>query len=187
MSREDPVAIRRGWLVGITLAFMLNVLVAGCAGTPPQPRPKTAAPTPRPVQPGSSMAQPAARKIPSMEVQLRAEVRRWQGTRHKMGGTSRSGVDCSGFVQQLYRSIFNRSIPRSTALQVQSGQPVALTQLSPGDLVFFLPPYKVRHVGIYLGDGQFAHASTSKGVMISNLSETYWRNCYWTARRYIPN
>lgn len=104
-----------------------------------------------------------------------------------MGGSSRNGVDCSGFVQRLYRDLFDRPIPRSTSLQVQSGRPIERAQLIPGDLVFFKPPYKVRHVGIYLGHGEFAHASTSRGVMISNLSETYWRTCYWTARRYLAN
>jgi cell wall-associated NlpC family hydrolase len=87
----------------------------------------------------------------------------------------------------LYRDIFNRSIPRSTSLQVQSGRPVTLSRLRPGDLVFFKPPRKVRHVGIYLGNGEFAHTSASKGVMISELSETYWRKCYWTARRLLPD
>ncbi len=101
-----------------------------------------------------------------------------------MGGNSLRGVDCSGFVQQLYWDIFGRPIPRTTGLQVKSGSPVKKSRLCPGDLVFFKPPYKVRHVGIYLGQGEFAHASTSKGVMISNLAEDYWNRCYWTARRY---
>lgn len=101
-----------------------------------------------------------------------------------MGGNNLHGIDCSGFVQQLYRDIFGRLIPRTTALQVKSGSPVEKSRLCPGDLVFFRPPYKVRHVGIYLGRGEFAHASTSKGVMISNLTEDYWNRCYWTARRY---
>jgi probable lipoprotein NlpC len=104
-----------------------------------------------------------------------------------MGGTSRRGVDCSGFVQQVYRVVFHQAIPRTTALQVRSGRPVGRSRLVTGDLVFFKPPDKVRHVGIYLGDGQFAHASTSRGVIISSLSEPYWRHCYWTARRYLAS
>ena len=104
-----------------------------------------------------------------------------------MGGTNRSGVDCSGFVQQVYRDVFHQAIPRTTALQVRSGRPVGRGRLVPGDLVFFKPPDKVRHVGIYLGAGQFAHASASRGVIISNLSEAYWQHCYWTARRYLAS
>jgi cell wall-associated NlpC family hydrolase len=102
-----------------------------------------------------------------------------------MGGTTRRGVDCSGFVQKLYKEIFGKLIPRSSTLQVRSGKPVAVDQLSPGDLVFFKPPYKKNHVGIYLGRQEFAHASTSKGVVISSLSDDYWQECYWTARRYL--
>jgi cell wall-associated NlpC family hydrolase len=128
---------------------------------------------------------PSAPATHSIENRLRAEVRTWRATPHKMGGTSRSGVDCSGFVQQVYRDVFHQSIQRTTALQVRSGRPVESAQLRPGDLVFFKPPDKVRHVGIYLGAGEFAHASASRGVIISSLSEDYWRNCYWTARRYL--
>jgi cell wall-associated NlpC family hydrolase len=102
-----------------------------------------------------------------------------------MGGTRKSGVDCSGFVQRIFNDLFNITLPRSTALQVQTGIAVSIRHLRPGDLVFFHPPDKVRHVGIYLGRGEFVHASTSKGVTISRLNAAYWRNSYWTARR-IP-
>ena len=106
-----------------------------------------------------------------------------------MGGTTRQGIDCSGFVQRMYRDILGRRIPRSTALQVKSGQPIGKNQLHAGDLVFFKVPYKGRHVGIYLGRAEFAHASTSKGVTISSLEDNFWRQSYWTARRYLnaPN
>ena len=72
-------------------------------------------------------------------------------------------------------------------MQVRAGRPVGSGGLVPGDLVFFKPPDKVRHVGIYLGAGQFAHASASRGVIISNLSEAYWQHFYWTARRYLAS
>ena len=186
MNKEHLHNPRNRWF-WIVLCLILNAGVAGCAGPTPQSPPGTTASARDAVLPASGIVPPHAENLPSTETQLRAEIRKWQGTPHKLGGTSRGGVDCSGFVQHLYRAVYHQSIPRSTALQVQSGRPVALKQLSPGDLVFFKPPYKVRHVGIYLGEGQFAHASTSKGVMISNLSETYWRKCYWTARRYLPN
>jgi cell wall-associated NlpC family hydrolase len=185
MNKADLNSLSHGWF-WIALCFVMSVVVAGCAGSTPQSRPGSMAPAKEAVLPDSGIVQSRPPDIPSKESQLRAEVRRWQGTPHKMGGASRRGVDCSGFVQHLYRAVYHRSIPRSTALQVQSGRSVALNQLSPGDLIFFKPPYKIRHVGIYLGEGQFAHASASKGVMISNLSETYWRECYWTARRYLP-
>jgi len=137
---------------------------------------------PAPVQPGQS-ASPTDASDP-LEQRLRSEVRQWVGTPHRMGGGTRKGIDCSGFVQCLYEDIFQQQIPRSTALQVRAGQPINKTQLRPGDLVFFRIPYKGPHVGIYLGRTEFAHASTSKGVMVSSLGDDYWRTSYWTARRY---
>ena len=75
-------------------------------------------------------------------------------------------------------------LPRNTALQVQEGSPVSREDLAPGDLVFFRRG-GTRHVGIYLGDDEFIHASTSRGVTISNLDEDYYRRYYWTARRLL--
>ena len=123
----------------------------------------------------------------SLEARLRRAVRQWYGTPHRMGGTTHRGVDCSGFVQRIYQDVLNQRIPRSTALQIRSGKAITAKRLRPGDLVFFKPPYKVRHVGIYLGKGEFAHASTSKGVTISQLRNPYWRRAYYTARRYLPS
>ena len=120
-----------------------------------------------------------------MEQKLRAEVGIWKGTPHQMGGTTRQGVDCSAFVQRLYQDVFNQRIPRTTYLQVRSGQSVEKDLLRTGDLVFFKYPSKGRHVGIYLDQGEFTHASTSKGVTISSLENNYWRQFYWTARRYL--
>ncbi|MEJ2040119.1 MAG: NlpC/P60 family protein [Desulfosarcinaceae bacterium] len=175
------------WPIRSVVLLLIFALCTGCAETKPQYRPGSADSVQVNVPDRDPKLHRNAQAIPSTQARLRSEVRQWRGTPHKMGGTGRSGVDCSGFVQRLYRDIFNRSIPRSTALQVKSGRPVDFAHLSPGDLVFFRPPYKIRHVGIYLGKGEFAHASTSKGVMISKLSESYWRDCYWTARRYRSN
>jgi cell wall-associated NlpC family hydrolase len=122
-----------------------------------------------------------------VEEKLRSEVRQWEGTPHRMGGATRRGIDCSGFVQRLYRDVFALRIPRSTALQVTSGRPVGRNRLRAGDLVFFRIPPKKGHVGIYLGRSEFAHASSTRGVMISSLRERFWRRCYWTARRYLNN
>ena len=122
----------------------------------------------------------------SVEQQLRFLTREWQGTPYRMGGTSRRGVDCSGFVMTAYSDLFGIHLPRTTKAQVKTGFSVVQNQLQPGDLVFFRPPYKTRHVGIYLGRGEFAHASSSQGVTVSHLSNSYWRVAYWTARRVIP-
>ncbi len=109
----------------------------------------------------------------------------WKGTPYKYGGLSKNGVDCSGFVHQTYRSLFNITLPRSTNDQVTQGRRVYINELSAGDLVFFKTGWNVRHVGIYLEKGKFAHASSSKGVMISSMYSGYWKENYWQARRLI--
>jgi cell wall-associated NlpC family hydrolase len=102
-----------------------------------------------------------------------------------MGGTDHSGIDCSGFVQRIYRDLFGLQLPRTTTDQVQYTNKIQSQTLQPGDLVFFRPSQTVRHVGIYLGEGEFAHASKSKGVMVSRMDDPYWREVYWTARRVL--
>jgi cell wall-associated NlpC family hydrolase len=172
-----PIApgLRRRWV----MMGVFAVLVSGCAGTTTRV-PISSAPRSPNVQ-----VPAAAAHAPTPDQQrLRAEVNQWIGTPHRMGGTSREGIDCSGFVQRVYKDIYHRNIPRSTRLQVRVGEPVDKKQLRPGDLVFFKIPFKGRHVGIYLGREEFAHASTSKGVVISSLKEDYWRSHYWTARHY---
>lgn len=112
-----------------------------------------------------------------------SQYQQWKGAPYVLGGTSVSGVDCSGFVYRTYLDQLNRTLPRTTAQQVLLGKKVNQSGLKIGDLVFFKTSFKVRHVGIYIGEGKFLHASTSKGVTISYLDNVYWASKYWTARR----
>ncbi len=121
-----------------------------------------------------------------VEKRLRQEYRRWRGTRHRLGGSGRGGIDCSGFVRAVYKDVFNIDLARSTQMQVRQGQTVSYKNLRSGDLVFFRPPSYPRHVGIYLGGGEFVHASKNKGVTVSRIDQTYWGKYYWTARRILP-
>jgi cell wall-associated NlpC family hydrolase len=107
------------------------------------------------------------------------------GVPYRLGGISRQGIDCSAFVQILYRDALGLDLPRTTADQVEIGASVPAHELLPGDLVFFRPYNRNRHVGVYLSRGEFVHASTSNGVMISRLDEPYWKDHYWTARRIL--
>ncbi len=107
----------------------------------------------------------------------------WHKTPYKMGGLDRSGVDCSGFVYVTFRSKLGCNIPRTTKLQVKTGKKISRNNLRVGDLVFFQTSLLYNHVGIYLGDSKFLHASSSSGVIISSLNEKYWKKRYWTARR----
>jgi cell wall-associated NlpC family hydrolase len=117
---------------------------------------------------------------------LLAALDSWRGTPHRLGGTTRRGVDCSALTSALYRDAFDLALPRSTRDQVRTGRRVPRSGLQVGDLVFFRPEGKDRHVGVYLGDARFAHASSSQGVHVSSLDRDYWQRWYWTARRLLP-
>lgn len=116
---------------------------------------------------------------------LQAAVDRWDGAPHQLGGSSTQGVDCSALVQSVYANEFGLDVPRTTAEQVHVGTSVSRSQLQPGDLVFFRPEWKERHVGIYLSDGQFLHASESEGVRVSDLRRSYWEERWWQGRRLL--
>lgn len=117
--------------------------------------------------------------------QLRTETERWEGTPYILGGMTRRGIDCSAFVQVLYRDVLDTPLPRTTRQQANAGRAVPVDEAQPGDLVFFRPADKQRHVGVYLGDGEFAHASTSQGVTVSRLETPYWESSYWMTRRLL--
>lgn len=127
----------------------------------------------------------AARYNETVEKQLRKEVELWLDTPHCMGGTNSDGIDCSGFVMVVYKKIFKIQLPRDTDNQVLAGIPVTKSKLKAGDLVFFDPPRYKRHVGIYIGKGEFAHTSSSKGVTVSSLSNPYWNKYYHSSRRIL--
>ncbi len=108
----------------------------------------------------------------------------WIGIPYRWGGTTRRGIDCSAFVQQFVRENLGIELTRTTATQRYEGVPVERDKLMPGDLVFFRRR-GVRHVGVYLNGGEFIHASSSRGVTISELSSSYWDRHYWMARRIV--
>ncbi len=108
---------------------------------------------------------------------------RWQGVPYRLGGTSLNGVDCSAFVQVAANKAMQIQLPRTTELQVEVGVEVDYDDMAIGDLVFFKTSLFTRHVGVYIGDKQFLHASTSKGVIISRLDNPYWADKFWQARR----
>jgi len=106
----------------------------------------------------------------------------WYGTRYKMGGTSKDGIDCSAFVQTIFISAFGISLPRTARDQYKSTSRISRTQLKEGDLLFFNTRGGVSHVGIYLQNNKFVHASTS-GVMISDMFEPYYVKHFIAAGR----
>jgi len=106
------------------------------------------------------------------------------GVPYEFGGRTKEGIDCSGFTSAIYTRAVETQLPRSTADQYRMGAPITRDDLQFGDLVFFnttgIPP---SHVGIYIEDDLFAHASVSSGVTISSLESTYYNKRYVGARR----
>ena len=108
------------------------------------------------------------------------------GVPYLYGGNSKQGVDCSGLTCNVYDSAVKKKLPRSTKEQYQSGTPVKKNDLQFGDLVFFnTTGSKPSHVGIYIEDDLFVHASVVSGVTISSLESTYYKNRYVGARRVV--
>lgn len=107
------------------------------------------------------------------------------GVPYKWGGQSMSGFDCSGLIQYVYQK-HGIALGRTCKKQYAAGTPISKTELQPGDLVFFQNTYTsgLSHAGIYIGDGQFIHAS-SDGVMTSSLSNSYWKSHYYGACRVL--
>lgn len=116
---------------------------------------------------------------------LMSEYREWAGTPYRFGGESRDGIDCSALTQRIFKERFNYALPRTAGEQMKQGRRISRASLKPGDLVFFKPSRRFNHVGVYLGNGLFMHASSSQGVMISQLDNQYWARRYVQARRPV--
>lgn len=114
---------------------------------------------------------------------LKKFYQRWAGTPYRYGGTTQSGVDCSSFVRQAISATDDFHLPRTTVKQARVGTRISRASLERGDLVFFRTGRRSHHVGIYLGGGRFMHSSSSQGVTISSLDNSYWRSHYWQSRR----
>jgi lipoprotein Spr len=114
------------------------------------------------------------------------EANKWLGVPYKYGGTSHSGVDCSGLVMEVFNDAANVKLPRDSRSQQSYCRKIDAKNLQPGDLVFFSSKAggdNVSHVGMYVGDNSIIHASTSRGVIISDLSENYYKNHYYSSGR----
>jgi murein DD-endopeptidase / murein LD-carboxypeptidase len=114
---------------------------------------------------------------------LYAGIDEWLGTRYRLGGTTKDGIDCSAFVQILYITQFGINIPRTAREQYDATDRISRTDLKEGDLVFFNTQGGVSHVGLYLQNNKFVHASSS-GVTISDLFEPYWERRFIGVGRY---
>lgn len=113
------------------------------------------------------------------------------GTRYRLGGMTRSGIDCSAFVLSVFGATTNINLPRVSSAQAQQGERVERANIEKGDLLFFnTSGSRISHVGIVHditpeGEIKFIHASTSKGVIVSSLNERYWGARYRFAKRIL--
>lgn len=166
----------------IALAFSLALisLSTGCSHNNPVANAATS-----PNSHNAASFEPSLTKS-ELTQHLRQHANSWQGVPYLYGGQDKSGIDCSSFIQTTFNELMHYPIPRSTKSQSVLGEQVTLDNLQAGDLVFFKTGFKQRHVGIYIEQGQFVHASTSKGVIISRLDNPYWHDNFWQSRRVAP-
>ena len=121
---------------------------------------------------------------PEDNMALYEAVNSWLGVPYKYGGTDRNGIDCSAFVGVIYRQVYGISLNRTANDMLNNVTLISKSQLREGDIVFFTNSKgKVSHVGIYLKEGLFAHASTSNGVSVSRLDNAYWEKHFYKGGR----
>jgi len=111
----------------------------------------------------------------------------WMGVRYKLGGNSKTGIDCSAFVQRMFETVFCMDLLRTAREQFANAHLIrSMDSLSEGDLVFFkIKTTRISHVGVYLANRRFVHASSSQGVTISSLDERYWQRYYTGGGRVL--
>jgi len=108
----------------------------------------------------------------------------WYGVPYKYGGKNKSGIDCSNFTSTLYKDIYNKNLSGSSSSIFKQCKTVSKKELREGDLLFFkIEKDEVSHIGVYLQNNKFVHATTKKGVMIDDLNEAYYKKYFYKAGR----
>ena len=170
------------WML-IIFSFAFLTAMAGCqsyprySNTPGYEKP----------MPDDEDSQPADEPVQSPQINESLMARiidDYLGTPYKKGGTSINGIDCSSLIRNIYYELDGRSLPPDVRRMYRAGREIERPNLVFGDLVFF--GFKTRspsHVGMYIGNGKFVHASESRGVIISSLDEEIYRSNYSGARR----
>lgn len=127
----------------------------------------------------------SSNKIRAIEAKLDQAYEYWKGTPYQLGGDNKQGIDCSALLMIIMKDQFGIKIPRSTREQFAEGRRVSAKNLLPGDFIFFKTGANTLHVGVLIRPGKFLHASTSNGVIISEMSNPYWRDRIIGFRRFL--
>ncbi|WP_318526636.1 NlpC/P60 family protein [Vibrio natriegens] len=154
----------------IYFSLIISTLMTACSSGP------------EPAEHPVAVTVPPAKTLAS-KPELLQFYNEWHGTPYRLGGTQKSGIDCSAFVQKAFVEAYQLALPRTTRQQSKQGVELGWNEAKQGDLVFFKTRRTTYHVGIYLGNKQFMHASTSKGVIISRIDNPYWASKFWQIRR----
>lgn len=117
-------------------------------------------------------------------IKLYSFIDEWYGVPYKYGGKNKSGIDCSNFTSTLYSNIYNKSLSGSSSSIFEQCKTISKSNLEEGDLVFFkIDGDKISHIGVYLQNNKFVHATTKKGVMIDDLDQAYYKKYFYKAGR----
>ncbi len=163
----------------ISFTFIFYFAFTGCLNLRPLPRYTHSSST--------AIVEELKHRVHNGHKRLEEVVRSYLGVPYKWGGVTREGMDCSAFVRATFRKTYGIELPRTSKQMFQLGDKVGKEKnLKPGDLVFFKNTYSgngISHVGIYLGRGEFAHASSSRGVTITPMSNPYFVKRYAGSKR----
>src|ERR1700757_3165530 len=170
----------------LALALFFSVVVAQAQTKTPDPQPATEKQDDQ-----ESLAKDYLSQIMGVALSATSNMKLfhfvydWIGTPYHFGGSSRKGIDCSAFTKELYSEVFNLDIRRNSRDIFSMVSPVSRDELKEGDLVFFkIHSRKISHIGIYLGNNRFAHAS-SRGVAVSSLDDAYYSRYFYRGGRLL--
>jgi murein DD-endopeptidase / murein LD-carboxypeptidase len=117
---------------------------------------------------------------------LYSQVYKWIGTRYQYSGDTKKGIDCSGFVAEIYKNTYCIDLPGSSRDMWPKVNPIEKCDLKEGDILFFkIRKGQISHVGIFLGNNKFVHASVKTGVIISDLDEAYYKKYFFKGGRIV--
>ncbi len=166
----------------ITIAFAAIILISSCSSSvrfssneSSSTSPKTKSISSSKTKKSTDIEKPA--NLNSIQKNLLSEAEKWLGVPYAWGGNTKKGVDCSGFVKEVYEKV-GIMLPRTAALQFEYADRINKNERRIGDLVFFKKSGQISHVGIYIGNNQIIHSSSGKGVIKQSLDDDRLQELY---------